>query len=127
MREPLRDGLAANRRGSVAERIVDALEMVEIEADCRPSAAAPPAAADAHQRISQSLVEQHPVGQASQRVVMRHMGDARLSLLPAAVTFDELDQYRPPRPAKATRRRRSALRSRCPSRLEDAARCDRAR
>ena len=61
----------------MAERVVDALEAVEIEIEHRELVAA----ADAGQRLGEPLAEQHAVGQIGQRVVARHMRDLLLGAL----------------------------------------------
>ena len=60
--------------GGVAQRIVDVLEVVEVEQVAGHDLARP------HARESQlqPLVQQHAVGQVGQRVVERHVGDAAL-------------------------------------------------
>ena len=58
----------------MAERIVDGLEVVEVEQVRGHDLAA----LDAPQRVLEPLVEQHAVGQAGQRIVQRHVGDLGL-------------------------------------------------
>ena len=60
----------------MSQRIVGALEVVEIEAEDRHLAVA----AGAHQRILDPLAQQHAVGQVGQAVVVGHVGDLRLGL-----------------------------------------------
>ena len=60
----------------MAERIVDALEAVEVEVKHGKLVAA----VDAGQRVGEPLAKQQPVGQVGQRVVPRHVGDALLGL-----------------------------------------------
>ena len=69
--QTLGDGLEQFIAALVAERIVDALEFVEIEIEHRQLLAAP----DAFQRLLELFAEEHPVGQIGQRIVMRQ--DAR--------------------------------------------------
>jgi hypothetical protein len=65
----------------VAERVVDDLEAVQVEAEHGEAPAAP-------ERFVQPLAEQRSVGQAGQRVVVRHVRDARLG---AAALGDVLE------------------------------------
>ena len=60
--------------GRMAQRVVDVLEVVEVEQVGGHDLAA----LDARQRLLQALVEQHAVGQAGQRVVQRHVRDLGL-------------------------------------------------
>ncbi len=62
----------------MAERVVDFLEMIEIEAKHRELVAALGKA----QGLLELLPEQRPVRQIGQRVVARHMRNLLLSLLP---------------------------------------------
>ena len=62
----------------MAERVVDALELVEIEAEHRQAFAA----FDAFELVLQRLAQQHAVWQVGQRVVARHVGDLALRPLP---------------------------------------------
>ena len=60
--------------GGMAQRVVDGLEVVEVEqVDGHDLAAL-----DARQRLLEPLVEQHAVGQAGQRIVQRHVRDLGL-------------------------------------------------
>ena len=63
----------------VAERVVDVLEAVEIE-EQHGELAAP--AVRAGDRLPDAIGEQRPVGQAGQRVVMRHVHDALVGKTP---------------------------------------------
>ena len=63
----------------MAERVVDALEAVEIEAEHGKALAAP----QAQERLLQLLAEQRAVGEVGERVVARQVGD--LLLLAAAL------------------------------------------
>src|SRR5271163_1410188 len=65
----------------MAERIVDVLKIVEVQAEYRHGIAGP---AYAFQRRLYPFAEQQPVGQPGQRIVMRHEADARLRLPPVA-------------------------------------------
>ena len=65
----------ANR---MAERIVDALKMIEIETMHGELVAAP---ADPAEQFVQALVEQYAIGQIGEGIVMRHVGDAGLGVL----------------------------------------------
>ena len=56
----------------MAEGIVDRLEAIEIDQQQREALALPPLP---RQRISMWLAQQHPVGKAGERIVMRHVGD----------------------------------------------------
>ena len=58
----------------MAERVVDALEAVEVEAQHGEALAAP----QALQRLLQLLAEQRAVGEVGQRVVARKVGDLLL-------------------------------------------------
>ena len=70
------------------ERVVDALEAVEVEAEHGEALAAP----QAQQRLLQLLAEQRAVGEVGQRVVAREVGDL---LLLAAALGDVLVQRHP--------------------------------
>ncbi len=56
----------------MAERIVDALELIEIEAEHRQALAA----LHALDLVIELLEQQHAIGQVGQRVVARHVRDA---------------------------------------------------
>ena len=58
--------------GRVAERVVDLLEAVEIDQHQREALAV---AALARERVLDAVAQQHAVGEAGERVVMRHVGD----------------------------------------------------
>lgn len=62
--------------GGVAEHVVDALEVVEIEHVQGHHFAAP----DTGERLLQALVEEHAVGQPGERVMQRHVHDPGLRL-----------------------------------------------
>jgi hypothetical protein len=62
----------------MSERIVDALEVIEIEAEDGEILPGPP---DPPERLIQPLMKENTVGKAGQCIVMRHMGDPRLGLL----------------------------------------------
>ena len=70
------------------ERVVDALEAVEVEAEHGKALAAH----QAQQRLLQLLAEQRAVGEAGQRIVAREVGDL---LLLAAALGDVLVQRHP--------------------------------
>ena len=53
------------------ERIVDGLELIEVEVEHRQTVAP----ADPLERLLQLLAKQHTVGQIGQGVVMRQVGD----------------------------------------------------
>ena len=72
--QPLGDHLQQLVAGGMAERVVDGLEVVEVEQVRGDDLAA----LDAGKRLLQPLVEQHAVGQAGQRIVMRHVRDLGL-------------------------------------------------
>ncbi len=59
----------------MAERVVDALEVVEVDEQQRQRLARDPRQLDL---LAQALHEGHPVGQAGQRIVVREVVDARL-------------------------------------------------
>src|SRR4051812_7664527 len=68
--EPVRDGREQLVAGRVPQRIVDELEAVEVEEQDR-RAAFGMVAQGAADRLVEAIDEQHPVGQAGQRVVQR--------------------------------------------------------
>ena len=70
-RKPVGSILQQLVAGRVAERVVDVLEMVEVEKMHGHHLAT----LDARQRLLELLVEQHAVGQAGERVVQRHVRD----------------------------------------------------
>ena len=74
--QPVGDHLQQLVAGGMAERIVDGLELVEIEMVDRDHLLA----VDAVQRLFQPLVQQHAIGKIGQRVVMRHVFDLDLGL-----------------------------------------------
>ena len=83
--------------GGMAQRVVDVLEVVEVEQVDRHHLAA----LDARERLLEPLVEQHAVGQVGQRVVQRHVRDLGLG---AALLGDVLvrgDRSRRPASADA--------------------------
>ena len=63
----------------VAERIVDVLEAVEVEEQHRELAAPAMRAGD---RLSDAVGQQRAIGQAGQRVVVRHVHDALVGEAP---------------------------------------------
>ena len=71
--------------GRMAERVIDALEVIEIEIEHRELAAA------AHQRklLLELLAQQHAVGQFGERIVVRQVRDPLLRLLPFGDVFDD--------------------------------------
>ena len=73
----------------VAQRVVDQLEVVEIDAQRADEAAG---AAALRQGVGHALAEQHAVGQVGERVVVRHVGDARLGRL-ALGDVDDGDEH----------------------------------
>ena len=78
--DALRDGAEQLVADRMAERVVDALEVVEVEIEHRQRLAACDST-----RASPSamlLAEQHAVRQVGQRVVARHVGDALLGAMP---------------------------------------------
>ena len=74
----LGDALEQQVAALVAERIVDALEFVEIEKEDRKFSSVPPIAL---QRFLDSLLEQVAVRQSGQAVEMRHLLDLSLGVL----------------------------------------------
>ena len=72
--QPLGHDLEQLVADRMAERVVDALEVVEVEIEHRKLAAAP----DAGQRLGQPLAKQQAVGQVGERVVARHVRDLLL-------------------------------------------------
>ena len=99
--EPLRHGLQQLVADRMAERVVDAFEMIEIEAVHREALAAA-RRTRASNSLSRSL-NKHAVGQIGQRIVMRHIGDARFGLL-ALGDVDDRDQNRDASSPNGTRR-----------------------
>ena len=75
--------------GCMAERIVHALEVVEIDEVNRQHLVPP----DARQSLLEALVEQHAVGQVRQRIVQRHVHDLGFR---AALRRDVLVREDPP-------------------------------
>jgi hypothetical protein len=75
--EPSSHRLEQEIADRMAERVVDMLEVVEVDAQDRKAFAAP----DMHERRVKPLMEQQAVGQVRQPVVMRHVGDACFRLL----------------------------------------------
>jgi hypothetical protein len=76
--EPVGDLLQQGVADRVTERVIDVLEVIEIEAKYRELTAA----LGKPQRLLELLSEQRPVGQIGQRVVARHVRDLFLGLLP---------------------------------------------
>ena len=76
--EPAGDFLEQGVADGMTERVVDFLEMIEIEAEHRELIAA----LDEAQRLLELFPEQRPVRQIGQRVMARHMGDLLLGGLP---------------------------------------------
>ncbi len=72
----------------MAERVVDALELVDVDIEHRELFARP----DRLQRLFELLAKQDPVRQVGQRVVMRQMGDL---LVGAGARGDVLDRGHP--------------------------------
>ena len=68
----------------MAKRIVDVLEVVEIETQHRKLIAAP----DEPQGLFELFAEQRPVRQIGQRVMARHMGNLFLGRLPFGDVFE---------------------------------------
>ena len=73
--QPVGDDLQQLVAGVMAERIVHGLELIEIEMMDRDRFLAVDPAA---QRLFEPLVQQHPVGEVGQRVVVRHVFDLDL-------------------------------------------------
>ena len=86
--EPPRDLAQQLVAGAVAERVVDHLEVIEVDVEQRDGAIVP---SRAGQRVDQVLVELGAVGQPGQRVVVGHVGDAllRRELLGHVVADDQ--------------------------------------
>ena len=72
--QPIGDHLQELVAGGMAERVVDVLEVVEVEHVGGDHLAA----LGAGERVLEPLVQQDAVGQARQRVVQRHVRDLRL-------------------------------------------------
>ena len=81
LQQPVADG--------VTERVVDQLEVVEVDAQRADETAG---AAALHQRVGHALPEQHAIGQIGEPVVVRHVRDARLGRL-ALGDVDDGDQH----------------------------------
>ena len=81
--QPLAHQLQQLVADRMAERVIDALELVEVEAEHRQAFAA----FDALELVLQRLAQQHAVGQVGQRVVARHVGDLALRALPLGDVF----------------------------------------
>ena len=73
--DALRDGAEQLVADRMAERVVDALEIVEVEAEHRHRLAV---RLDAREALGHLLAQQHAVRQFGQRVVARHVRDALL-------------------------------------------------
>src|SRR5258708_19545628 len=69
------------------ERVVHALEMVEIEIEHRE----PLPGAERRDALLKLLVEQRAVGQAGQRIVMRQKGDSSLGRAPIPAVADHAE------------------------------------
>ena len=76
--EPLRGLLQQCVADRMAERVVHRLELIEVEDEHVEPLAVP---VQARERLLDRLEEQHAVGEAGQRVMMRHVIDLRLGLL----------------------------------------------
>jgi len=88
--EPRADLLQQEVAVRMAERVVDGLEIVEVDAQSRQAEAI---AAHARQHLLHAQAQEHPVRQRGERVVMRHEGDARFGAL-ALRDVDGGDQRR---------------------------------
>ena len=86
--QALRHGLQQFVAALMSERVVDALEFVEVQIEHRELLAAP----DALQRLLELLAEEQPVGQVSQRVVVRQMRDPLLRKLAVGDVLDHAQQ-----------------------------------
>ena len=76
--QPRGDALQQQIAERMAERVVDRFEIVEIDAEHREAAAA---ALQVGDHLLHAQAQQDPVGQRGQRIVMRHVGDARFGRL----------------------------------------------
>ena len=76
--QPAADFLQQRIANGMAERVVDVLEMIEVEAEHRELVVRTRPA----QPLFELLVEQHAVRQIGQRVMARHVRDLRLRLQP---------------------------------------------
>ena len=74
--QPLGDGAQQFVADRMAERIVDLLEMIDVDREHGKAAAA----AHVGDRLLDALAEHHAIGQAGERVVAGHVGDALLGL-----------------------------------------------
>ena len=83
--QPLRHVMQQLVAGRVAERVVDRLEAVEVDQHQREALAV---AALARERVLDAVAQQHAVGEAGERVVMRHVGD----LVGAALAFGDVGE-----------------------------------
>ena len=82
------DGLEQFVAALVPERVVDALEFVEVQIKHRELLAAP----HALERLLELLAEKHPVGQIGQRVVVRQMRDPLFGQLALGDVLDHAQQ-----------------------------------
>src|SRR5262245_23766857 len=74
--EPLRHGPNELVAGRVAERVVDVLEVIEVDIEYGRGGAA---LAHPRDRLFQPLAEEDPVGQAAQRIVQRQVTQSRFA------------------------------------------------
>ena len=74
--QPLGDDFQELVAGGVTERVVDGLELIEVEMVNRHHFSV----RDPVQRAFEPVVQQHAIGQTGQRVVMRHIFDLDLGL-----------------------------------------------
>ena len=86
--QPFGDALEKLIADRMAEGVVDALELVDVDIEHRELFAGP----ERLQRLFQPFAKQHPVRQVGQRVVMRQMGDF---LVGARALGDVLDRGHP--------------------------------
>ena len=77
--QPLGNHSQQRVAGSVSQRVVDVLEVIEIEVEQRQGA---PRALVGFDLAGQTLGQQHTVGQAGQRIMRREMGEPGLHLPP---------------------------------------------
>ncbi|MGY4413191.1 hypothetical protein ACVWW4_004927 [Bradyrhizobium sp. LB7.1] len=86
--DPARDRLQQLVADVMAERIVDALEFVDVDIEQRELTAA----GDLLQLVFDLVAEQHPVRQVGERVVMRHMRDLLVGAPPFGDILDDIDE-----------------------------------
>ena len=103
LREALRDLLQQLVADAVSQRVVDGLEAVEVD---EHDPGGPLSALCMAERLPQPVVEQLPIRQTCQAVVMRQMQQVLLQLLALGDAFDQIDKIVRLAPCIAHQRRR---------------------